>query len=462
MMSKRAFIALAVLLLVLIGLQARSLFTGSQGRLVVRATNAEVPIASEHARVFVHPAGSRDRVEAEGGASEAIALAPGHYDVRVWYSRSKDAEERRVESATITEGRTTELDVDFSAGELAVTAEKNVRVQVFVKDRRERPVAVFEAHERIIIDEGEYALRAALVEEGEEREVVWLEDVEVRAGMTTERTVELKRGTLEVIATNAGAPIPIGEVKLRVFAKGDRMGAIVAEGVAGLPLGLAAGEYELEAEWSSSADAPRIEASFAIAARQKSTVEMRFSSGTLLARAELKGGASLDGFKVYVHAYRPQDHAQAVAYAPSGRPLILSVGRYDLRAAFVRSHDRPDAWRRGIEIRAGSTSTITFTFDSGSLLMEAEASDGSPLIGDNVFVEIHPAGVRHSFLRARSGEEIVLQSGRYDVRAEDSRDPTSEAWVSGVEVRGGSRVVKAVRLMRSPPAKISASSSKSP
>jgi hypothetical protein len=65
------------------------------------------------------------------------------------------------------------------------------------------------------------------------------------------------------------------------------------------------------------------------------------------------------------------------------------------------------------------------------------------LIGDDVFVHIrdrHPPGTRsRSIAVARSGEELLLTEGRYDLCLEDTRTQGGSRWLRDVEVEAGER-----------------------
>jgi hypothetical protein len=65
------------------------------------------------------------------------------------------------------------------------------------------------------------------------------------------------------------------------------------------------------------------------------------------------------------------------------------------------------------------------------------------LTGDDVFLYVHDAegaGERsRPIVVARSGEELTLSEGRYDLRLEDTRSPGRSRWLRGVRVEPGER-----------------------
>src|SRR2546426_4626300 len=75
---------------------------------------------------------------------------------------------------------------------------------------------------------------------------------------------------------------------------------------------------------------------------REETVE--FSSGTVVVNAQMQDGDALANFQASIYYYCTGDHQQPVAFVPAGEPAVLAERRYDVRASFVRSHDRPDLW----------------------------------------------------------------------------------------------------------------------
>jgi hypothetical protein len=90
------------------------------------------------------------------------------------------------------------------------------------------------------------------------------------------------------------------------------------------------------------------------------------------------------------------------------------------------------------------------------LLVRAYDENRNELIGDDIFLYVHePRDTRATGSRprpivvARSGEELILSAGEYDLRLEDTRAPGPGIWLSGVLVEAGKRNELSVSFERS-------------
>ena len=63
--------------------------------------------------------------------------------------------------------------------------------------------------------------------------------------------------------------------------------------------------------------------------------------------------------------------------------MVVESRRYDLRASFFRSHDRPGIWIHDVAVDPGEVIRETVTFASGRLLVRAYDDSGAELVGDN-------------------------------------------------------------------------------
>ena len=457
-MSRRAFLIYGGILLGLIAVQAgllvRMKHRSHLATLVCRGTNAGVPLAAGDARVFVHPPGRHGELAADGSLYEALRLPAGVYDVRILYTRSRDRQDRWLTDVRLERAGRVVKGVDFSAGELSIDAtvgggsgeEGRVVVYVFLPEDHDHVVTSMPSGERVLLAAGDYDLRVVLTLGSREKGVRWLRGVSVEPGIHTSRDVTFERGAFLIKARNGGREMPPGGVELTVFRAGDVQEEEVDRGLAGVPLWLPVGQYDVRATFSGSHDNPSRWLR-GLQVIENETVEdtVDFSSGTFLIRAEMEGGRTLGDFQVYVYYYRAGDHEQPVAYTPAGEPALLEAGRYDLRANFFRSHDRPELWRRDVVLEAGKTVAETLTFPSGRLLVRAYDPGGRELVGDNVFLAVYAAGERtQPIASGRSGEQLILSLGVYDIRATDTRNPSAAIWLSGVHLRAGRLVEDSV------------------
>jgi hypothetical protein len=449
-MSSRAFAILGSLFLALVLVQAAVLIRQHRDRhlasLECHATNAGVPLAPKDGRVYVHPSGRPEEVVATGALNERLRVPAGRYDVRVLFSRSQDQQSRWLPDVVLAAGERTVREVVFAAGELSVDAVVGARTEpgrvvVYVYSPRDhnRVITSMGSGDRALIEAGSYDLRVVWAVDSREKDVRWLRDVRVASGVHVRREVAFQRGMLRLRARNAGEELPPGAVTVNIHRAGDSHEELLDAALTGMPLGLAAGRYDVKATLRGSHDRPsRWLRDLNIADGQTREETVDFSSGTVFVGAALKNGSALGKYNVYVYYYRAGDHQEAIAYTPAGEKVVLEGGRYDIRASFFRSHDRPDIWMRDVVVKHGQVATRTATFASGKLLVRAHDSSGAELVGDNVFLYLYPAGHRtRPIAVARSGEMLVVSEGVYDVRAEDTRRPETSAWLADVRLVAG-------------------------
>lgn len=415
--------------------------------LELRANNAGVPLAPEDARVSIHVAGQHGELAAEGALGEVFPLPPGRYEARVVLTRSRDQQSQRIKGITLSERKREVKHVEFSAGELSVEAtigtgsdeSGQVVVYVFTPQDHNKVVTSMLSGQRVVLRAGLYDVRVVLTVESKEKAITWLHGVEVKAGLDVRRDAAFHRGVLSLKASNAGTVLPRGSATFVVYRAGDAQEEVMDSGGVGDPLGLAVGRYDVKVTFMNSNDKPtRWLRDLEIRESETLDVTTEFSSGTLKVNAEIEGGETLGDFQVYVYYYNAGDHQAAVAYCPAGVEAILESGRYDVRAHFFRSHDRPNIWRRNITVTAGEVETLRVAFSSGKLLVRAYEDAGTELLGDNVFVYVYAAGERSRPIAiSQSAVELILLEGIYDLRVEDTRNPSQEVWLEGVHIASG-------------------------
>lgn len=450
-MSNRIFLLFAGLFLLLIAAQIGILLYQQRQThltsLICLATNAGVPLAAADGRVDVYSAGERGKRVTDGSLNEDLTVPAGRYDVRILFTRSRDKQTLWLRDVVLTAGASVTRQVEFSAGELSVDAivgaqtakATQVIAYVFASRKHDRLITSMGAGEQVLLAAGAYDVRVVLTEESQEKGVHWLRDVSVQPGLQTRHEVHFRRGRLSIQARNAGIALPPKDVTLIVYRAGDLQEAVLDSGRAGVPLALAVGRYDVMATFSGSHDKPvRWLRGLEVQENATREAEVEFSSGTVSVDAQLKNGGAVGEFQVYVYYYRAGDHQQPVAYTPAGESAILQSGRYDLRANFFRSHDQPNIWLRNMVVKAGRVLRETVTFPTGKLLVRAYDASGTELLGDNVFLYVYSAEQRRRpIATARSGEILILTEGVYDVRAEDTRSPLTEAWLETLQVQAG-------------------------
>ncbi len=452
-MSKRRAFVLGGLVLLLLGAEyailSRLLRQSGFARVETRVTNGGLPLAPGDVRVFLQHSGGPGEVVAEGDARKALRVPPGRYDLRVLLAPSRDHQTLWFRDIELAEGERIVKQAEFSSGQLSFesvvgsseAAAGQVVAYVFSPQDHDQIITSMRSREIAVLSAGSYDLRVVFTVQSEEKGVQWLRDVPVEVGGHTRRQVTFRHGALLVAAHNAGEEIPHGAVALTVYAAGDEQEEVVDSGLAGVPMSLERGRYDVKATFTDSNDRPsRWLRSLEIVEDETLEETIVFSSGTFLVDAEMVGGTQLLGFQVYVYYYAAGNHQQPVAYEPAGAPAVLESGRYDLRVHFFRSHDRPDIWVRGIDLEAGQIVRQSVVFPSGRLLVRAYDAAGAELIGDDVFLYVYAARQRsRPIVVARSGEELILTEGAYDLRLLDTRRPASEEWLDDVVVSAGDR-----------------------
>jgi hypothetical protein len=424
-----------------------------------RATNAGVSLDREKVRVFVYPVGRPWELVAEGHLKETLRVPPGRYDIRFLLVESADQQSEWFREVELGEGGRAVKRADFSSGVLTVTSGEStgpeagplVVYYVFSPENHDQIITSIRPGEEAVLAAGEYDLRAVYSLQSEERGVNWLRGVKVEAGVHTMREIPFRRGSLLVTARNAGETLPSQAVTLTVYAAEDDQKEVVEWGRAGVPLSLERGHYDAQLTFALSNDTPsRWIRGIEIVEDETLELGVEFASGHVRIDAELTGGEVLVNFDVYVYYYHTGNHREPVAYTPAGEAAVLESGVYDIRVHFFRSHDQPDAWFRQIAIEAGRLVKYTATFASGRLLVRAYDADRRELIGDDIFLYVHDPGAVGRRSRpiavARSGEELILSAGRYDLRLVDTRAPNQAKWLNGIVVEPGGRNEQSVRF----------------
>jgi hypothetical protein len=359
-------------------------------------------------------------------------------------------------SAAQSEATSSALEALTTSGELSVEVDVRsalaelgkVVIYVFAAGSHDDVVTAMQPGERVSLLPGSYDLRTVWMLDSEERDIQWQHDVPVAAGEQVQRRVRLSRGALLLEARNADRPLPDGAVTISLYRAGDEQEEVVGEGQAGEALDAAVGRYDVKATFAQSNDkAVRWLRDLELKAAEIREAQIEFSSGTLTIQAELKSGQTLGRYDVYVYYYRPEDHAQPVAYTPAGEPAVLESGSYDVRAHYFRSHDQEDTWLRDIAVKPGEPTTRSITFPSAELLVRVYDETGSELLGDNVFLYVYAANQRKRALAsARGGEILILSADSYDLRVVDTRGAGAELWLPAIRLQAGTATSRSVTL----------------
>ena len=361
--------------------------------LTIQASNAGMRLAPEDGSVYAYPVGASDLPLAETIFERPLNITPGRYDVRVLFSRSRDRQSIWLRDVLLEPDEPALHKVEFSAGEIDVGVTigadgleaGQILVYVFKSGEHDEIVTSMGVSEPVLLTAGAYDVRVVWSVDSEEKEIRWVHNVQVNAGLQSKLNIPINRGSLLVHARNAGAELAPGSVRLAVYNTGDLQEQLIDSGFADAPLGLATGVYDIKATFAGSHDKPsRWLRGVKISDGEIAEQMIEFSSGTVAVDGQIEAGRTLGRFEVYVYFYHAGDHQQPVTYVPAGEAVMLESGRYDLRAVFYRSNDQPNRWLRDFLVKPGETVEYTVSFPSGTLLVRAYDGGGSELIGDNV------------------------------------------------------------------------------
>ncbi len=455
-MNKRAYLVISLLLLVAL---AEGVWiwqfapAPTTAGLAVDATNAGIEIDADDGRVFVHAHARAGDVVAQGPLGQVLSLDPGKYDARVVVNKASDGQSIWLRGIELAAGQKISRSVEFDYGEINVEStagaeDGKVVAYVFPHDNRDQVVTSTPAGAPVLVAPGVYDVRVVLVQNSEEADIRWHDDVPVKPGLQTRINVQFQRGSLLIEAYNGELALPDGAVELAVYRAGDDARERVLDGLAGTPLNLAAGRYDIAATFVGSHDRPvKWLRDLAIETGTDHRQRIAFESGTVEITARLAGGEALERFQSYAYFYPAGEHREAIAYVTPPDPAVLASGRYDVRVNFHRSQDRPDVWIRGLQLPAGARIARSVEFPSGRLLLRAFDAEGNELYGDSVFVYVHAHGARERPVTvARSGQILTLLAGDYDLRVEASARPGEPRWLEKVSILPGRLIEPAIEF----------------
>lgn len=420
---------------------------------VIDASNAGIELEGSDARVIVQRRNRPQSAAIDAEPGEMLRLEPGVYDIGVQFERASDGQTRWIHNISLEAGQMFEQSVEFDYGEINVEAEVDaaageVVTYVFNRGDHGRILTSMRVGEPVLVAPGIYDLRVVLVDDSEEAGIHWQHGVPVKSGLQTRVRVPFRRGTLAVEARNGDSLLPPGAVELSVYRAGDAERELVVSGLAGNPLSLATGFYDIAATFVASHDRPvswlrGIE----IKEGEISQQSVTFASGTIEINARLQNGDALERFEAYAYFYPVGDHREAQAYVTPPDPAVLSSGRYDVRVSLQRSQDRPDVWIRDLWLPVDGRISKTVEFASGRLLLRAFDKTGNELFGDSVFVYVYANGARQRPLFvSRSGRIMTLKAGSYDLRVEDSVHPENSHWLAAVPVDAGAMTHRSIEF----------------
>jgi Ca-activated chloride channel family protein len=250
----------------------------SGGRLSVSVVVNE---KKETASLYVYSAGT-DKTVVTGDTSRdnpmIFDLAPGAYDLRVVYRKSKPETVLRYENIQVDAGRTVEKQVAFGQGLLSIEALVNggkasAGLYVFEAGTSKRVTTGDTSRDNpkvFKLNSGDYDLKVVYRKAIPEKEIM-LETIHIVAGQTVAKKVEYEQGFLMVKPTAAGKTTRAG---LSFFLPGQNKR--IATGNAGKPINMQPGQYDVVVKAYKLKGKPEQRRSFAIQAGQTTTLAVDF------------------------------------------------------------------------------------------------------------------------------------------------------------------------------------------
>ena len=236
------------------GRQRRLVTAFDRGFLRVEAYNADQPIATGDAIVYVYRAGDALREVVDSGpVGKPLALPVGIYDIEVVYEAADDRPARDIKSVTVTDQQTISVSARFRTGTVLVRARiakaeplqaYEAYVYFYSPDDHRVAIAYSPAGRPMRLTEGLYDIRTHLLRSADKPNI-WHYDTTVQAGKQVEHEVVFDSGHLLVRALNsAGDEMKGDETSIAIFARGERVRPNI-ETLAGVNVTLATGAVDL-------------------------------------------------------------------------------------------------------------------------------------------------------------------------------------------------------------------------
>jgi Ca-activated chloride channel family protein len=278
------------------------------------------------------------------------------------------------------------------------------------------------------------------------RPEVWLRDVEVEAGRTTDvEAVFDPVGVLELAVTKEGEPFdamirvrPAGSDRNVVHASLDR-----GEG----RFELDPGPYDVLVVDESVPSKPEIRLQdVQVEAGRTTRKELVFVTSGVLELAATKGG---EPFRAKVRVYPAgSDHNVVHAGLRGGsRSWELAAGAYDVVFVDESVPSEPEIRLRDVRVEGGQTTRKEAAFPENGVLELSATKGGEPF---RAKVRVYPEGRDNNVVHTRLREEprqFELAAGTYDVLFQDMEaEGKPEVWVRGVVLEPGGTVRKAAEF----------------
>lgn len=341
-----------------------------------------------HAWVEIHEAGTEKVLRTETTAGETgvreIKLPPGRYDVFVKDSQSVSGGERppvRFSDVSIELGQTVERRADFSDGTLVIKAMKNDKpVQAGVLYYRHGETESFfneathpktgEVRRKLV--PGTYDIRVVDSSTAGNPSID-IRGIEVPPGGSVEKTVKFASGTLKMITTQNGEPVPC---PVKVFSPDGRVASDFWTQKGQRTVQLPQGTYDVEVTLLDIPGGNPVIRSPGVIIEPDRTEErtVDFEIGFLKVTATLNGAP----FSTPVKLYKDGSRSNIGHWTSGGaRTFLLVPGVYHAKVVNIKDETQFKSVE-GIEIQSGKTVNIDAAFPVSPQETKTPAAPPSP------------------------------------------------------------------------------------
>ena len=276
---------------------------------------------------------------------------------------------------------------------------------------------------------------------------VWLRDVTVEAGRTTEKEAVFDPvGVLELAVTKEGGPL---DARVRVLPAGSDRNVVHAsldDGKGRYELDPGAYDLVLRDETVPSKPEIRLQ-DVRVTGGETTRKEVTFETSGVLVLAATKGG---EPFRAKVRVYPAgSDHNVVHTTLRGGVSRFeLAAGTYDVLFVDETVPSEPEIRLQGVQVAGGKTTRKEVAFPDTAVLELSATKGGEPF---RAKVMVYPVGsdrsVVHSSLSGDGTSSIELSAGTYDARLWVKEAPeASEVWFRGVTLEPGKTVKKSAEF----------------
>lgn len=336
-------------------------FNGGELKIAVSANGQK-----ETAGLYVYPAGKDSPLETGDTSRDnpkTFILAPGKYDLKVVYRKSRPETVRRFDGITIKNNETIEKQVAFGEGRLNIEvlvngSKGNASLYVYEAGTGKRVTTGDTSRDNpktFTLLPGVYDLQVVYRKSRPETEHRF-DGIEIKAGQTVEKQTQFSEGQLSIEALVNGGK---GSAGFYVFEAGTDKRITTGDTSRDNPnvITLNAGHYDIKVVYRKAIPEKEILLKN-IEVIQAQTIEKRvdYQEGTLEIQVT-SGGNATRGSLTFFHP----GESKRFATGNAGKPIKLQPGEYEVAVKAYKLPDKPEK-RVSFTIQTGQTTNLTIDF----------------------------------------------------------------------------------------------------